>query len=208
LESSKEQILSQLLDMKFVIPKGQVGIALEYFLENPNVDVQHDRVVPWINGMYQMRFNRACKDPGRGIRRLHEMGLLIKVEKGVYRFEPENIVNNDLYDFDEPTKNAVKIRDGFRCVVCKKGIAEGVEIQVDHIKPRSKGGDGSIDNGQTLCGSHNYRKNKMDQISMGADMFKRLQSLASKAPKDDLEAQKILSFCSRVLDTYAEFGYD
>ena len=64
-------------------------------------------------------------------------------------------MNNELFDFDEPTKTAVKNRDGWKCVICGKGLAEGVELQVDHIKPRSKGGDGSLDNGQTLCGSHN-----------------------------------------------------
>jgi hypothetical protein len=171
--------------------------------------VHHDDVVPWIIGMYQTRFGKACKDPDRAIRKLHDMGLLQKIEKGIYSFDPEQVVNNELFDFDEATKKAVKDRDGWKCVVCGKGLADGVELQVDHIRPRSKGGDGSLDNGQTLCGSHNYRKNKLDQISMGADVFRRLKKAAEKNVESDPdEAKRVIEFCSKVLDVYVEFGYE
>ena len=77
------------------------------------------------------------------------------------------------------------------------------------IRPRSKGGDGSLDNGQTLCGLHNYRKSKLDQISMGADVFRRLKKSAEKTLESDPEeAKRVIEFCSRVLDIYVEFGYE
>jgi hypothetical protein len=208
MPNNKQEILEHLADMKFVLPGGQAGIALEYFLERPNKEIHHDDVVPWIIGMYQTRYGKACRDPDRAIRKLHDLGLLIKVSKGVYRFDPDQVVNNDLFDFDEATKLAVKKRDGWKCVVCGLGLAEGLELQVDHIRPRSRGGDGSIENGQTLCGSHNYRKNNLDQISMGADMFKRLLHLAQKAPKNDPETKKVIEFCNRVLSVYQEFEYE
>lgn len=195
--------------MQFNLPGGQAGIAFEYFLERPGKRVHHDDVVPWIIGMYQTRFGKACKDPDRAIRKLHDMGLLQKIEKGIYSFDLEQVVNNELFDFDEATKKAVKDRDGWKCVVCGKGLADGVELQVDHIRPRSKGGDGSLDNGQTLCGSHNYRKNKLDQISMGADVFRRLKKAAEKNVESDPdEAKRVIEFCSKVLDVYIEFGYE
>ena len=208
MPGSKEAILQQLEDMKFNLPRGQAGIAFEYFLERPGKVVHHDDVVPWIIGMYQTRMGKACRDPDRAIRRLHDMGLLVKVSKGNYCFDPSKVINNELFDFDENTKVAVKTRDGWKCVICGKGIVDGVELQVDHIKPRSKGGDGSLDNGQTLCGSHNYRKKDLDQISLGADMFKRLKKLSERDQETNPDAAKVADFCSRVLDVYVEFGFD
>ena len=208
MANTKKEILQQLTDMKFKLPRGQAGIALEYFLDRPGKEVHHDDVVPWVIGMYQTRLGKACRDPDRAIRKLHDMGLLIKVSKGVYCFDPAQIINNELYDFDETTKVAVKDRDGWKCVICGKGLAEGVELQVDHIKPRSKGGDGSLDNGQTLCGSHNYRKKDLDQISLGADMFKRLKKLSERDIQTNPEAAKVSDFCSRVLEVYVEFGFE
>lgn len=195
--------------MQFKLSGGQAGIASEYFLERPKKKVHHDDVVPWIIGMYQSRFGRACRDPDCAIRKLHDMGLPQKVDKGIYCFDPSKVINNELFDFDESTKLAVKVRDKWQSVVCGKGEAEGVELQVDHIRPRSKGGDGTLDNGQTLCGSHNYRKNKLDQISMGADVFRRLKKSAEKTfETDPEEATRVIEFCSRVLDVYVEFDYE
>ena len=208
MANTKKEILQQLTDMKFKLPRGQAGIALEYFLDRPGKEVHHDDVVPWVIGMYQTRLGKACRDPDRAIRKLHDMGLLIKVSKGVYCFDPAQIINNELYDFDETTKVAVKDRDGWKCVICGKGLADGVELQVDHIKPRSKGGDGSLDNGQTLCGSHNYRKKDLDQISLGADMFKRLKKLSERDIQTNPEAAKVADFCSRVLEVYVDFGFE
>ena len=208
MANTKKEILQQLTDMKFKLPRGQAGIALEYFLDRPGKEVHHDDVVPWVIGMYQTRLGKACRDPDRSIRKLHDMGLLIKVSKGVYCFDPAQIINNELYDFDETTKVAVKDRDGWKCVICGKGLADGVELQVDHIKPRSKGGDGSLDNGQTLCSSHNYRKKDLDQISLGADMFKRLKKLSERDIQTNPEAAKVADFCSRVLEVYVDFGFE
>lgn len=208
MQNSPQEIIQKLVDMKFNLPGGQAGIALEFFLERPGKVVPHDDVVPWIIGMYQTRMHKPCRDPDRAIRKLHDMGLLVKVSKGFYCFDLAQVVNNELYDFDEVTKKAVKDRDGWKCVICGKGLADGVELQVDHIKPRSKGGDGKLDNGQTLCGSHNYRKKDLDQVSLGAEMFKRLKKLSERDQAENPDAKKVVDFCSRVLDVYVEFGFD
>jgi len=49
-------------------------------------------------------------------------------------------------------------RDGFRCVACGRGAKDGVILHVDHVLPRSKGGDSAIDNLQTLCWECNLGK--------------------------------------------------
>jgi len=42
-------------------------------------------------------------------------------------------------------------RDGFRCCICGAKATDGVRLEVDHIKPISKGGKSTDDNLQTLC---------------------------------------------------------
>ena len=91
---TKDEILKKIAALNISLPGGQAGIAFEYFLERPDVDVQHDDVVPWIEGMCHKRLGTVCRDPDRAIRKLHDMGLLIKVGKGVYRFEPNAIASH------------------------------------------------------------------------------------------------------------------
>ena len=205
---TKDEILQKISALKITLPGGQAGIAFEYFLERPDVNVQHDDVVPWIEGMCHKRLGTNCKDPDRAIRKLHDMGLLIKVGKGIYRFEPNAIASHILEDFDESMKAAVKKRDNWRCVVCGLGEKDGVELQVDHITPRSKGGQATVDNAQTLCGSHNYRKNKLGQLEFGADMFRRLRKNAKAMSDAYADSDAVIRFCDEVLELYKKFGYD
>ncbi len=49
-------------------------------------------------------------------------------------------------------------RDGFRCVLCGARQADGVRLEVDHIKPVSKGGKTVPSNLRTLCDRCNRGK--------------------------------------------------
>jgi 5-methylcytosine-specific restriction endonuclease McrA len=51
-------------------------------------------------------------------------------------------------------------RDNFRCVKCGRSPAmiPGLELEADHIKPYSKGGETIFDNLQTLCKDCNQGK--------------------------------------------------
>jgi 5-methylcytosine-specific restriction endonuclease McrA len=46
-------------------------------------------------------------------------------------------------------REQVYARDGFRCVRC--GDDNRATLTLDHIRPKSKGGDNSLENLQTLC---------------------------------------------------------
>lgn len=48
-------------------------------------------------------------------------------------------------------------RDNFRCRYCGRG-PDIVELEIDHIVPRSKGGAGTEDNLQTICTTCNAGK--------------------------------------------------
>jgi hypothetical protein len=49
-------------------------------------------------------------------------------------------------------------RDGFACVYCGRGHADGVRLQIDHVVAWSKGGRTVFDNLRTSCGACNRGK--------------------------------------------------
>lgn len=206
--SERKAILQKLADMNFTVPKGQVGIALEYFLDRPNQDINHEDAVPWIQGMCHTRLGEVCRDPDRAIRRLADLHLIRKISKGIYRFEPELLDPVVLEEFDEATKLAAKERDHWKCVVCFQGEAEGLELQVDHIVPRAKGGSGDLDNAQTLCGRHNYMKRKMDQLAFGRKLFENAKRASSPDKNSSEEAKRINKFCVEILAIFDAYGFD
>jgi hypothetical protein len=66
---------------------------------------------------------------------------------------------NDLYK-----NNKWKMQGGNYCWYCGKQVASRDELTADHIFPRSKGGDSSLDNLALVCKSCNSSKNNMDLL--------------------------------------------
>lgn len=145
----------------------QKELLIEFFKNNPNRNIEHPEVVDWVTQEYKNRTGLVFRDPDRGIRKLHQSGFLIKVKKGVYRYEPELEQNKELEDFTEKQKSEILKRDGYKCVICGKGKEDGVELHVDHIKPKDYGGKATIENGQTLCSQHNFLKKNLKQTETG-----------------------------------------
>lgn len=116
----------------------QLDLIMEYFKKNPRRDIKHPEIVDWVVAEYQRRTGKIFRDPDRGIRRLSQDGLLIKVGKGIYRYDPDFVISRELEDFTEAQKEAIMKRDNYRCVVCGLGRKNGVELQVDHIKPKDQ----------------------------------------------------------------------
>ena len=48
-------------------------------------------------------------------------------------------------------------RDGYRCTICKRGAADGVRLEVDHILPLNQGGTHDLANLRVVCFEHNPR---------------------------------------------------
>lgn len=177
-------------------------LVQEYFEAHPHQDLAHDPVVDWVSEQWRLQGHpKPPRDPWRVIRQLHQEGWLIKVRKGVYRYDPEVAGKTTLEDFTPAQKQAILERDGYRCVVCGKGRADDVELHVDHIKPRHLGGRAEIENGQTLCAQCNFRKKIYKQTETGKRMFIRLLELAEKEG-DTATAQ----FCREVLQVYERHG--
>ena len=122
---------------------------------------------------------------------------MIKVGTGIYRYDPDFVENKELESFTEKQKKEILARDKFRCVQCGKGLQDGVRLEVDHIKPKDKGGKATIENGQVLCAPHNYKKKNYGQTETGKKMFIRLYEAAKNIGDDE-----IISFSAQVLDVF------
>jgi hypothetical protein len=175
----------------------QADLVMEYFTTHPNRDIPHSEIVPWLMSEYQKRNGKPFADPDRQIRMLGQKGFLIKKAKGVYHYDPDAVINRELEDFSEEQKETIKRRDGYKCVVCGKGLADGIELHVDHIKPKDLGGQATLDNGQTLCAKHNFMKKNLNQTETGKKMFIRLYELAKSENNNELQ-----KFCADILSMY------
>lgn len=176
-------------------------LLIEYYKSHPNQDLTHGPVVDWVEARYKRLYKKKPRDTWRSIRSLHEEGLLIKVRKGVYRYDPEATIKRELENFTIEQKEQILKRDGYKCVICGKGKKEGVELHVDHIKPRYLGGSATIENGQTLCAQHNFIKKSLKQTETGKKMFIRLYELAKKENNNELK-----KFCADILETYEKYN--
>lgn len=172
-------------------------LIIEYFMKHPNSDIKHDPVVDWVEKQYLKLYGKKPRDPWRQIRKFHQEGKLIKVKKGMYRYEPSSVKEVKLFDFPKNVKEEIFRKDNYRCVVCGRGRKDGVEICADHIKPKDKGGTNTVENGQTLCMEHNLMKKNYSQTEAGKKYFIKMYKQAVVNSDD-----RMINFCKCVFDCY------
>jgi 5-methylcytosine-specific restriction endonuclease McrA len=176
-------------------------LLINYFIENPNKDISHPEWKDLIVAQYLKMHGRTPDDPHRTVRNLHEQGFLIKVSKGVYRYEEDAVQKRELEDFTPAQKQFILERDGYKCVICGLGQENGLELHVDHIMPKNLGGKAIVENGQTLCSRHNFIKKKLKQTETGKKMFITLYNAAQK------EGDKaLMEFCEEILSVFDKHG--
>jgi len=180
-----------------MVKKTVTDLIKEYFCAHPNEDLEHGPVVDWVTEQWLKTHSTPPRDPWRAIRALHQKGFLIKVRKGVYRYDPGAVRERELEDFTPEQKEEIFRRDNYRCVICGRGRQDGYEIHADHIIPKDLGGKAEVANGQTLCSIHNLRKKNYKQTETGKRMFIRLYELAKS-----FGDSKIMRFCKEILEIF------
>ena len=184
------------------MPKKSISeLVLEYFKMHPNQDLKHGPVIDWVENEYIKQGGTKPRDTWRAIRKLYEEGQLIQVKKGVYRYDPSSVHEIELFDFPSEVKEAIFKRDNYKCVVCGRGRKDGVEICADHIKPKNKGGDNTIENGQTLCTEHNLIKKNLSQTEAGKKFIIKIYKSAVASGD-----QRMIRFCKELFDVYDKEG--
>lgn len=172
-------------------------LVLEYFKKHPKKDLKHGPVVDWVEEQYLKLYGRKPRDTWRQIRQFHQEGILIKVKKGIYKYDPQRVKKVELFDFSPEVKAAILKRDGYKCVYCGRRKENGVELTVDHTTSKDKGGTNSIENGQTLCMQCNLMKKNYSQTEAGKKYFIRLYEQAVA-----LGDKKMIRFCKQIFDIY------
>ncbi len=179
----------------------QIELIAEYFKLHPNIDISHPEVVDWAVNEWNKRTGKVFRDPDRSIRLLYQKGFLIKVSKGVYRFDPKNTLLKKLEDFTPAQKEKIFKRDNYICAICGKGKKDGIELHIDHIIPKEFGGKATIENGQVLCSQHNFIKKNLNQTTTGKKMFINLYTLAKSQNNTEL-----MNFCAELLEVFEKYG--
>jgi hypothetical protein len=182
-------------------PKSISELVLEYFRMHPNENLKHGPVVDWVEEQYVKSGGTKPRDTWRAIRDLSDKGKLIKVRKGVYRYDPSYVHEVELFDFPPKIKEQIFKRDNYKCVVCGRGREEGVEICADHRKPKKLGGGNTLENGQTLCAEHNLLKKKYSQTEAGKRFIIKIYESAVASGD-----QRMIRFCKELFDVYDKEG--
>lgn len=185
----------------------QIEFVRSYFWQRPMQIISHEKAKADLETAYLTVMGKRLEDSDRAIRKLYGDGFLEKIAKGQYRYNPETSGKKEFVEFSQSEKNEILRRDNYKCVICGLGRENGVELHVDHIKPRSSGGQGVIENGQTLCGRHNYLKKNFSQTETGKKSFIRLLELVENH-RDDPNASTLEQFLNEVLDVYEKYEVD
>ena len=82
----------------------QEDLIMEYFKKNSCREIKHPEIVDWVVVEYNRRTGEVFRDPDRAIRKLHQEGKLIKIKKGVYKYDPDYVKNPELEDFTPKQK--------------------------------------------------------------------------------------------------------
>jgi hypothetical protein len=144
-----------------------------------------------------MSFDRLNKQ----LDRLAQEGKLIRLRRGVYKYAPDLVTDPKSEDFTPAQREQIFERDGYRCVMCGTGERDGVQIHADHIKPKDLGGKTTIENGQTLCATHNLHKKNLKQTDSGKSMFIHLYELSESVGDGEMR-----DFCRGILEVFEKYN--
>lgn len=88
----------------------------------------------------------------------------IKVKKQFEKYKLKNPHNNTWFKL----RFKILLRDNFRCQYCGRTTQDGIRLEIDHIIPKSKGGNNNEDNLITSCEYCNLGKSDvlLEQYNM------------------------------------------
>ena len=176
------------------------SLIKKFFHLNLNRVVTTEEVSDWVIEQYSQTKGKIPKDVGRDVRKLGGQGFIQKLGRNKYKYVPEQEQDDRPLEFSESVKRAIIRRDGYKCVFCGIGESDGVTLCVDHIRPKSRGGSNSVDNGQTLCYEHNILKKNYSQYDAGKRFFQNMNDVAKREGDD-----KMLKFCEEIFMVYEKY---
>ncbi len=179
-------------------------LIMDYFKKNPEREIHTSEVREGVKESFETH-GKKLQDISTDVNQLSGEGRLIKIKgkQGFYKYDPDFEREGEFHDFSEVNKAAIFRRDGYKCMICGLGQQDGIEIAADHKIPRSKGGENSLENGQTLCYKHNSMKKNYSQTEAGKRFFIKVYEDAMKV--DDRE---MIAFCHDIFNVYNKHDID
>ena len=174
-------------------------LIMDFFRERPGQRIRHNPIVDWVTERYREEHGQPPRDVPRTTRTLAESGRLKKVGFGVFLYDPNDEFEADLLVFSPTVREAVFKRDNYRCKVCGLGKEDGINIAVDHKVAMSRGGEATVENGQTLCYKHNSMKKNYSQTEAGKRFVIETYNTAV-----EIGDQEMIDFCVSIFDAYDE----
>lgn len=105
---------------------------------------------------------------------------------GKHGIDPADVAQNDTFKYGSVTsriRREILNRDEFQCCYCGEVFDESA-LQIDHVKPRSKGGDDSRDNLVAACAACNSAKGVRDVAEF-------IQSLPDKEAASERLSERV-----------------
>ena len=87
--------------------ESQSELIMEFFKKHPKRNIKHPEVVDWAVATYKKRTGKVFRDPDRAVRKLAQEGNLIKMAKGIYKYDPKASKKRVLKDFTEAQKKVI-----------------------------------------------------------------------------------------------------
>jgi hypothetical protein len=99
----------------------QTEFVREWFIKRPNRDISHEESKAGIEDEYFKITKKRFEDVDRSIRKLAQIGFLIKIKKGWYRYDPKKVKIRNLEDFSASDKKIILERDGYKRLITGAG---------------------------------------------------------------------------------------
>jgi hypothetical protein len=141
----------------------QEDFVREWFRLNPDRDIPHLESKPLIEEAWLESTGSRIEDVDRAIRKLSEAGELVKIRKGVYRFNSTPLPGSSKLEFSEFTRQATLERDSFCCAICKETADHRRNLHVIPITPFDFGGLAVLSNARTVCSFHKVALELLDK---------------------------------------------
>lgn len=144
------------------------------------------------------------QDPSRSARKLAENKRIHKFPANkarVYWYDPESECLPE--KFDDAEKAIILERDGLRCVVCGRGVVDGVKVSVGYALSTRRGGKLNVDNGRTLCFTHRWTLETAQDSDEGQRNWRKLRN---KLPK--VGAPQAQNFWDELVQLLKKYGID
>ena len=181
------------------------SFALEWFQGNSGRKFTNDELKALLPDAFFKATGAKMADPTRAARTLVKQGHIKRTPKGVdqvFWYEPG--IMNHAAIFDDNEKVAILERDSFRCVVCKKGVADGVTVKVGYAKSLQRGGSLDIENGRTLCAIHLWILQTAQESEEGKKNWRRL---AKQLPRIG-DSKRAIKFWDEFMEILLRYEID